>query len=212
MGKTNKQMEVLDESTRFMDDALKTASGPERAMMQLQYAEICDKLGDSDRFKENMDDAKDFFKKDADKGHPVAAFYMDLIHQRENGKPFPKPNEMQQRLNEFVEAHLDELRAKAGIQQPSGDPNLTSHEPETIELGDVEIAGPVASESANVSSEAVNKKANDIIAAMAAMAPKRPAPVTVSSEDEDVSTDSEDDEAASDTADDSSESDNTSES
>ncbi len=175
MGKKSKNLEVLDESTRFMDDALKTARGPERAMMQLQYAEVCDKLGDLVRFKENIAEAKAFFSKDADKGHPVASFYMELIRNRENGEPFPKADQMQARLNEFIEAHIDELRAKAGAAQaPAGDPELTSRQPATIDLGDVEIAGPVAAESPNAASaEATNKNANDIIAAMAALAPKR---------------------------------------
>ncbi len=193
MSKPAKRKEVLNESTRFMDDALKSARGPERAMMQLQYAEVCDKLGDSERFKENIEEAKAFFKTDADKGHPVAAFYMDIIQKRENGEPFPKADQMQDRLNAFVESHLDELRAKAGVQAPAGNPELTSHEPATIDVGDVEIAGPVAAQAQNAPSAAeTNKNANDIIAAMAALAPKRTTPIEAAPAD-----DSSDDDASS---------------
>ena len=208
MGKSGKRSDVLGEATRFMDDGLKSATGPERATLQLQYADVCDQLGNQDGFSEHIEEARAFFQKDADKGHPVAAFYLELIEKRKNGTPFPKASEMQEALNTFISEHIDELRAKAGVQAPSGDPSLMSRidaEPAGEIMTNIDIAGPVAANGSDApSAEAANKNANDIIAAMAALAPKQSVTVITSDDsgEDDDSDNSEDDSDSSDESED----------
>lgn len=118
MGKKSKCNEVLSESLRFMDDLLDRVRGPERAMLQLQYSETCDRLGDKDKEKEMLDAARKFFAADAEKGQVIAEFYVDLIDKKLAGEPFPKSSEMQDRMIEFAKSKGLEVRAR-GANEPA---------------------------------------------------------------------------------------------
>lgn len=103
MEKSAKRGEVLSESLRFMDDLLENAKkGPEKAMIQLQYAEVSDRVGDKEKCGEMLAAAREVFEQDAKKGHPLAAFYIEIIDEKRAGKPFPPASEMQERLQNFA--------------------------------------------------------------------------------------------------------------
>lgn len=124
LNKTSKRNEVLAESTRFMDDMLENLKGPERAMIQLQYSEVCEKLGDKDKENEMISEARKFFAADAEKGQPVAAFYVDIIDKKLAGEPFPTASEMKDRLETFVKENIikmNAMQAKMAGLTPNGE-------------------------------------------------------------------------------------------
>lgn len=104
MNKKSKSEEVLTESLRFMDDLLENEkNGPQKSMLQLQYAEITDRLGNESKCMEMLDAASGPLREDAEKGNPLAVFYMGIIEEKRSGKPFPKGSEIQDRLKAFAE-------------------------------------------------------------------------------------------------------------
>ncbi len=127
MGKKSKCDEVLSESLRFMDDLLDRVRGPERAMLQLQYSETCDRLGDKEKEAEMLEAARKFFVADAEKGQVVAEFYVDLIDKKLSGTPFPKSSEMQERMIEFARAKGLEVRARNAGSQSASSGEVVSH-------------------------------------------------------------------------------------
>ena len=129
MEKKAKRDELLTESLRFMDDLLEAANkGPEAAMLQLQYAEVADRTGDAKKCNEMLDAAYEVFEGDAKNGHPLAAFYVELIDDKRAGKPFPPASEMQERLNAFAQkfaANRQMSQAQASDGDQSDSPNMT---------------------------------------------------------------------------------------
>ena len=116
MGKNSKRMEMLTEARRIMDELVENAKqGPEKAMMRLTYADICEKCGDTEAGNEQIQEARAFFAADAERGLPVAAFYVQLIDEKIAGKPFPKPDELQERLVAFIQ----DLRERMAAQRPA---------------------------------------------------------------------------------------------
>lgn len=129
MEKKAKRDELLTESLRFMDDLLEAANkGPEAAMLQLQYAEVADRTGDAKKCNEMLNAAYEVFEGDAKNGHPLAAFYVELIDDKRAGKPFPPASEMQERLNAFAQkfaANRQMSQAQASDSDQSDSPNMT---------------------------------------------------------------------------------------
>ncbi|MBO5753045.1 MAG: tetratricopeptide repeat protein [Proteobacteria bacterium] len=165
LDKKSKRNDILAESTRFLDDMLEELKGPERAMVQLQYSEICEKLGDKDKEKTMIDDARAFFAADAEKGQPVAAFYVELIDKKLAGEPFPTAGEMKERMETFVKENIIKLQAmqaqKAGLDA-SGEKLYSEAPAETI---DAEATVSDASDAAE--NEGTEAEANETEAAEA---------------------------------------------
>ena len=112
MNKKSKSAEMLTESMRFMDDMLDRAKGGERAMVMLQYAEVAERVGESEKSASMLEGARSIFESDASTGHPVAAFYLDMIDRKKAGEPFPTGQELQARMVEFV-------RSRAAAERPA---------------------------------------------------------------------------------------------
>lgn len=115
MNKKSRRDELLTESLRFMDDMIESSKGAERALIQLQYAEVAEKVGDDAKSREMLEASRLVFEPDAAKGHPVAAFYLDLIERKKAGEPFPTPSQMQARMLEFVKG-IQEGRAPVSAE------------------------------------------------------------------------------------------------
>ena len=97
-------------------------------MLQLQYAEVADRTGDAKKCNEMLDAAYEVFEGDAKNGHPLAAFYVELIDDKRAGKPFPPASEMQERLNAFAQkfaATRQMSQAQASDGDQSDSPNMT---------------------------------------------------------------------------------------
>ena len=184
---------------RFMDEMLEKVKGGERAMLQLQYSEVAGKIGDTDKETEMIQEARRFFAADAENGHPVAAFYIDLIDQKLAGKPFPDAAEMQEKLQAFV----DKLRsAHARAQETAVSEAEDSDSEEEVQASMIDDQA-----SMRVSSVSM-ENADDILRKMAALANNQQSPIiTFSSGDDDDSEDedAEDGEESSDDNDDASE-------
>ena len=176
-GRNAKRTEVLSESTRFMDDLLQKAKGPERAMIQLQYSEVCDKLGDHDKESEMIQGARAFFAQDAEKGQPVAEFYLDLIDKKLAGEPFPTADKMQERLMEFIQKKREAVQASRPA--PNTDILYTmasmANAPAKTQESDSDSEDEEDSSDNNpqptLSAAEQNAAANDILRAMASMMP-----------------------------------------
>lgn len=125
MDKKNRRDELLTESIRFMDDLLEASNkGPEKAMLQLQYAEVADRVGNAEKCAEMLDAAYEVFENDAKQGHPLAAFYVELIEDKRSGKPFPPASEMQERLQTFAQKFAAN-RSRLQESQPNRPETMT---------------------------------------------------------------------------------------
>ncbi|MBO4350201.1 MAG: tetratricopeptide repeat protein, partial [Proteobacteria bacterium] len=173
-GRNAKRNEVLTESTRFMDDLLQKAKGPERAMIQLQYSEVCDKLGNHDKENEMIQSARSFFAQDAEKGQPIAEFYLELIDKKLAGEPFPTNDKMEERLKDFIQRKRE---AAQSAQQNAGNNLLytmasMANSPVNTQDNDSEDDDGESDAPQNTLSAAEqNAAANDILRAMASMMP-----------------------------------------
>jgi hypothetical protein len=192
MERKSKRTEVLGESMRFMDEMLEKVKGGERAMLQLQYSEVAGKIGDTDKETEMIQEARRFFAADAEKGHPVAAFYIDLIDQKLAGKPFPDAAEIQEKLEAFVDKIRREYatRQEAVVSEADSDDSDDSEE---------EVQASMIDQSGMQISSASMENADDILKRMAALANNQQSPIiTFSSGDDSEDEDSEDGEDSSD--------------
>ncbi len=193
MERKSKRTEVLGESMRFMDEMLEKVKGGERAMLQLQYSEVAGKIGDTDKETEMIQEARRFFAADAEKGHPVAAFYIDLIDQKLAGKPFPDAAEIQEKLEAFVDKIRREYatRQEAVVSEADSDDSDDSEE---------EVQASMIDEQSGVQISSVSmENADDILKRMAALANNQQSPIiTFSSGDDSEDEDSEDGEDSSD--------------
>ncbi|MBR4984706.1 MAG: tetratricopeptide repeat protein [Proteobacteria bacterium] len=167
MGKKSKCDEVLSESLRFMDDLLDRVRGPERAMLQLQYSETCDRLGDHEKEKEMLGSARKFFAADAEKGQVIAEFYVDLIDKKLAGTPFPKSSEMQDRMIEFAKAKGLEVRARGASGAPAQKTQVVS---QAAGEGVSGTSGQAMTEAQKEAARREVARAEDLIRRMAAAA------------------------------------------
>ena len=81
-------------------------------MVMLQYAEVAERVGESEKSASMLEGARSIFESDASTGHPVAAFYLDMIDRKKAGEPFPTGQELQARMVEYV-------RSRAAAERPA---------------------------------------------------------------------------------------------
>ncbi len=186
MDRKSKRAEVLNEALRFMDEMLDKLRGPERAMLQLQYSEISEKLGDTDKVNEMLDSARKFFEADKEKGQLLAEVYVDMIDRKKAGEPFPTNEEMQKRVEDFVNSHQDEIRRHLQSQQPSGEKLMSTMDDAPEEEVDEEAMKEAREAMAKAEEQAryALEHADDILRKMAAGGSSKAAPKKESSEEQ----------------------------
>lgn len=169
MNKKAKRMEMFTESLRFMDEMLEKARGPERAMLQLQYSEVREKTEETDKQMAMINEARKFFASDAEKGNPVAAFYVDLVDKKLAGEPFPDARDIQDRMTAFVKEHATELRAMQSkqITQQAVAQGIASAAPDEDEEVDAEEGSVIEPENIAVTTQTADSEAaSDFLRAM----------------------------------------------
>lgn len=175
MNKKSKCNELLTEALRFMDDLIDNAQNAEKALVQLQYAEVAERAGNMTKSNEMLDAAQHFFKSDADKGHPVAAFYVDLIERKKAGEPFPNAQQLQEQMTAFVQKQR--ANAPMSYAQPI-DENVNQQTNDNAPRAQV-----VSNVSVATAGMAANEDAMHKMAALAAQ--MRPVKVDASSDSND---------------------------